>query len=216
MKKIFVILFIWISTFLFSQERLIEEREVKLNNIEIITDGLDDIVIENSDNDQIKILLLDKNPNTHNIIFKEDETILKVSFQLNFDIFKENVFRKYITKRLQKASVVVKTPKNKNITIYGKTISVNSKSYQGDLSVFIDKGNVQLNRILGNVQVSFFSGNISARINENTNTNLKTRNGKVVINNKDCNNLYSREIIKNNNFTFNVNSINGNVNLIRE
>jgi hypothetical protein len=110
--KIQLIALLLISSFIFSQEKLIKTREVQFNEIEINSDGLDDLVIENSSDNQITITLLDEQPNTHTVFF-DDETngVLKVDFKLNFDVYKEQVFRKYITKRLQRARAIIKIPK---------------------------------------------------------------------------------------------------------
>ncbi len=216
MKKTLSIVFICMYSFLFCQEKLIEKRIVLQENIEIITDGLDDVVIENSKNNQVEVVLLDENPNTHDILFKEVDETLTVDFNLNFKTFKEDVFRKYITKRLQKASVIIKVPKNKRIVIYGKVIGVTSKSYQGDLSIFIDRGNVQLNKIQGNTNVSLFLGNVFAILTSNNNIYIETTKGKINVNRQVYKSVFSQKSKAKIPLSFNVNSINANVNLIRE
>lgn len=216
MKKTLSIAFICMYSFLFCQEKLIEKRIVLQENIEIITDGLDDVVIENSEGNKIEIVLFDENSNTHNVFFKEKRETLTVDFNLNFKTFKEDVFRKYITKRLQKASVIIKVPKNKRIVIYGKVIGVTSKSYQGDLSIFIDRGNVQLNKTQGNTNVSLFLGNVFAILTSNNNIYIETTKGKINVNRQVYKSVFSQKSKAKIPLSFNVNSINANVNLIRE
>ncbi len=216
MKKILSTIFICIHSFVFCQEKLIEERDVLQNDIEIIADGLDDIIIENSESNKMVVVLFHENLNTHNIFFNEEDGVLRVQFEFNFNTYKKEVFRKYITKRLKKASVVIKIPQNKNIAVYGKTISVTSKSYQGDLSIFIDRGNIQLNNIKGNTNVSLFLGNVFAKLNDNSNVNITTTKGKIVVNKEVYKSRYSHKSDNKTSFNFKVNSINGNVNLITE
>ncbi len=209
--KIQLITLLLISSFIFSQEKLIKTREVQFNEIEINSDGLDNLVVENSLGNQISITLLDEQPNTHTIFF-DDETngILKVDFKLNFDVYKEQVFRKYITKRLQRAKTIIKIPKNKNVTIYGKTIGINSNSYKGDLKIYIDRGNVRLNKVKGNIEVKLFLGNVYAQLGRNSTINVKTNNGVIIINEKINSSPFFKKK-KNSNYNFSVNSINANV-----
>ena len=153
------------------------------NELEVITYGLDDIIIDNSENDELEVVLYDENPNTHNVLFKEEENVLKIEFELNFLPVQEGVFRKYITQRLQRARVYIKIPQNKKVTLHGKTIGVTSKSYQGELHIYIERGNVQLNRILGNTEVYIFQGNVFAKTS-NTGLNISTNKGNILINNE--------------------------------
>jgi hypothetical protein len=215
--KIQLIALLLISSFIFSQEKLIKTREVQFNEIEINSDGLDDLVIENSSDNQITITLLDEQPNTHTVFF-DDETngVLKVDFKLNFDVYKEQVFRKYITKRLQRARAIIKIPKNKNVIIYGKTIGINSNSYKGDLKFYIDKGNVRLNKVSGNTLVTLFLGNVYGQIREKTNLNIETNNGEIKINKTKYKGYLYKILTKNAVSNFKVRSINANVFLITE
>lgn len=216
MRKILFIIFISVNSFLFCQEKLMEKRIVTQENIEIITDGLDDIIIENSESNNLEVVLLDENPNTHSIIFQEDNKLFSVQFQLNFKVGNNDVFRKYITRRLQKANAIIKVPKNKRVVIYGKVIGVTSKSYHGDLSIFIDRGNIQLNKIEGNTNLSLFLGNVHAILTSNSNVNIKTTNGEIKVNNKQYKNEYLLKRGGDKAVNFSVKSINANVNLIRE
>jgi hypothetical protein len=215
--KIQLIALLLISSFIFSQEKLIKTREVQFNEIEINSDGLDDLVIENSSDNQITITLLDEQPNTHTVFF-DDETngVLKVDFKLNFDVYKEQVFRKYITKRLQRARAIIKIPKNKNVIIYGKTIGINSNSYKGDLKFYIDKGNVRLNKVSGNTLVTLFLGNVYGQIRKKTNLNIETNNGEIKINKTKYKGYLYKILTKNAVSNFKVRSINANVFLITE
>ncbi|WP_299162523.1 hypothetical protein [uncultured Tenacibaculum sp.] len=192
-----------------------EKRSIQSEIIEIITNGLDDLVIENSINDELEIILLDENPNTHAILFTEKKEVLEVGFKLNFKSIHKEVFRKYITKRIERARAVIKVPKNKKLIVHGKAIGITSKSYKGDLSIFIEKGNIKLNKVLGNTQVTLFLGNVYAQLNKNTSLNIETTKGEIVLNTRRIDNQYykKKEISS---FNFKVKSINANVILITE
>ena len=215
MKIYFLIFFVFTSLLLFSQEKLIKKRSVQSEVIEIITNGLDDLVIENSINDELEIILLDENPNTHAILFIEKNEVLEVGFKLNFKSIHKEVFRKYITKRIERARVVIKVPKSKRLIIHGKTIGITSKSYKGDLSIFIEKGNIKLNKVLGNTQTTLFLGNVYAQLNKNTSLDIETTKGEIVLNSRRIiNQYYKKKEISG--FNFKVKSINANVILIKE
>ncbi len=158
---------------------------MKANELEIVTYGLDDIVIENTKGNALEVVLLDENSYKHNILFKKEKDVLQVAFELNLPSIEGEVFRKYITKRLERARAVIKVPKNKTISIHGKTIGVTSKSYKGDLRVYIERGNVKLNKVLGNTKINLFQGNIFGATALNTDLSITTTNGRILINNKE-------------------------------
>lgn len=202
------------SCSLFSQEKTIKTTEITSPSIEINTDGLDDIIIENTEDNQLKIILMDENPNSHRIFTEEENDVFKISFQLDFNTYKDEVFRKYITKRLQRASVVVKIPKNKDVIIYGKTIGIVSKSYQGNLAVYIDKGNVKLHQVQKNIAVKLFLGNVYAQLLSNNSIDVNTNKGQIVIDNKQIQHSVYKKQFETSSYSFEVKSINANVNLI--
>lgn len=183
MKKYVFLLFIVGNQLLFSQEKVVQKRSMQVHELEVLTYGLDDIVVENSENNQLEVTLFDENPHTHNILFNEGNEILKVSFKLNISPHQDEVFRKYITRRLERARVVIKVPKNKRITIHGKTIGVTSKSYEGDLEVYIERGNIKLNTISGNLKAHLFQGNVFADAFK-TDLDLTTNKGVILVNDK--------------------------------
>jgi len=210
-------LFLLTNLFLFSQEKLIITRDVQFNEIEIISEGLDDIAIENATDNRITIILLDENPNTHTVFFEDDSNgNLIVDFKLDFETYQEPVFRKYITKRLQRAKAIVRIPIDKNVTIHGKTIGVTSNSYQGNLKIYIDKGNVRLNIVKGDTLVKLFLGNVYAQLLKKTRINIETNNGEVLINKKKLKDHLYKIKDKNAVYNLNISSVNANVFLITE
>ncbi|CAM1342772.1 hypothetical protein [Tenacibaculum aestuarii] len=213
MKKYVFLLFLASSQLFFSQEKVVQKRSMLMHELEVLTYGLDDIVVENSENNQLEVTLFDENPHTHNILFNEEEGVLKVSFELNIYPLQDEVFRKYITRRLERARALIKVPKNKRITIHGKTIGVTSKSYEGDLDVYIERGNIKLNTILGNTKAHLFQGNVFADVFK-TDLDLTTTKGVILVNDE-------KEVVPfqmqypSSSRTFTVNSIHANITVKR-
>lgn len=174
------------------------------------TFGLDEVIILNTNSNKIEASLFDENPNTHVITVKEEFGVLKVSFKLEF-IEKSGVFKKFITERLHRASVMIKIPRNKSITVYGDHINVISESYQGDLNIYIEKGLVKLNEVKENVIIKLFQGNIFANVMD-ANIDILSNNGKIKVNEVIYSKKYKKEL-KNRSQKIKINSINANITL---
>ncbi len=180
--------------------------------INIDVSGLDELIIENSKTHFISIFLKDQNPNTHGIIVEEKKEQLNLSFALDFLPQDETVFRKYITKRIERATVIIKLPKDKNLKITGKTADIISKGYDGDLEVYLENGLVNLNTVIKNATVKIIQGNVFATIDTSTSVVLNSNLGKIVINNKEYKKTYQKEVFSEEN-SFIFKSIYGNVTL---
>ena len=136
--------------------------ETSQKEIEISTVGLDDFVIENSNSKFVEVILFAENIHEQGIVIAEENNRVSIKFQLDSLIIEETVFRKFITKRLQRAYAIVKIPKGKNLTIYGENHSIESKNFWGDLTIYIEKGIVKLNTIQSNTVVKMYAGTIYA------------------------------------------------------
>ncbi|SDS45372.1 hypothetical protein SAMN05216503_3109 [Polaribacter sp. KT25b] len=209
MKYIYLVSFLFFSTIVFSQKKVIKKFETNLQEVEISTIGLDNFVLENSPSGFIEIILFAENPNEKHILFKEENNVIQLEFIIEELQSEETIFRKFITKRLQRASVVVKIPKGKKVTIFGENINIESKNYQGDLAVFIDEGIVKFNEVKANTSVKLYEGNIYATL-KNTNINVTSNTGKIQIDNILHEKRYQKESEKNQkNFT--VTSLKANI-----
>ena len=181
MRHILIILFCSISVTILSQNKIIQKLETKAKEIEISTLGLDDFLIENSNTNFIEIILTVEDLENQQIVFNEEFNLIKIQFKLPDNKLEELLFRKFITKRLQRASAIIKVPKNKAITIFGNEINVESKSYKGDLSFFIEKGILKLHTIQADLVVKMYMGSIYAELKK-TNVNVACKTGVVKIN----------------------------------
>lgn len=208
MKQLICMLLLFVSCENFSQQMVMKSFYSDAQEIEVLTEGLDEIKIVNSKNKEIEITLFDENLNAHYILIDDETPILKIGFKLHF--FKnETVFRKFITNRLNRASVVLKLPKNKNLTLNGTNIDIISKNYQGNLKIYIDKGFINLNEIQQNAILKLFKGNVFAKT-LNSNIDIQSNNGKIVVNNTQFQKKYQKQEIKKTK-TFELISINANI-----
>ncbi|QXP63342.1 hypothetical protein [Polaribacter sp. HaHaR_3_91] len=169
--------------------------ETQLKEIEISTHGLDSFVIENSDSNFIEVYLIAENITKQHILYKEEFNTLKIQFEIPESLPEDKVFRKFITERLQRASVVLKVPGNKKITVFGDEINIESKSYKGDLNIFIEKGILKLHTIIENLAVKMYAGNLYASSN-NTSIDIVSNMGKIVINDVLVEKTYQKRVAK--------------------
>ena len=210
MKHIYFLLFIF-SISGFSQQKVIKTVDDKTMEISVLSFGLDYVEIVNSDANQLEIELKDVNAKDYQIVVNQTNSLFKISFKREVLEGETKVFRKFITKRISKVNAVLKIPQNKKITIFGKHVDIYSKSYNGDLKIYVDKGDIQLNQIKQNTEVRLFNGNVSGSIS-NANINVTSNNGTVLINNKIYSKKYNQKKTTNNK-SLAIKSINANIKL---
>ena len=172
--------FFLMSSDAFSQKKIIKKLTTNTKEIAIFTKGLDDLVLENSTSKFIEILLYAEDPNKQHIVIEEKSTKTDIKFKIPVFKSEDAVFRKYITKRLKRASVTIKIPKNKEVSIFGEHINISSKSYNGNLNVLIEKGIVKLDTIQQNLVLKMYEGNIFGVLKK-SNLTIASKIGKIKI-----------------------------------
>ena len=180
MKSTVCLFLLCFSTTVFCQKKVDKILETSQKEIEISTVGLDDFVIENSNSKFLEVILFAENMHEQEIIISEENNKVSIKFQLDSLLIEEAVFRKFITKRLQRAYGIVKITKGKNLTIYGENHSIESKNFWGDLTIYIEKGIVKLNTIQSNTIVKMYAGTIFATA-KNKNINLHSNIGNITV-----------------------------------
>ncbi len=180
MKKIILISVLLFSIAVFSQKKASKKIETNVDEIEISTEGLDDFVLENSDSGFLEIFLYAENSNKQHIVFEEDNNVAIIKFNLQEFKTEETVFRKFITKRLQRASAVVKIPKDVIVTVFGENTSITTKSCKNKLNIFLENGNVKLDTIKESTIVKLYAGNVYATI-KNSDIDVISRNGEIKV-----------------------------------
>jgi len=173
-------LFFLMSSGAFSQKKIIKKFTTNIKEIAIFTKGLDDLVLENSTSEFIEILLYAEDPNKQHIVIEEKSTKTDIKFKIPVFKSEDAVFRKYITKRLKRASVTIKIPKNKEVSIFGEHINIASKSYNGNLNVLIEKGIVKLDTIQQNLALKMYEGNLFGVLKK-SNLTIASKIGKIKI-----------------------------------
>ena len=172
--------FFLMSSDAFSQKKIIKKLTTNTKEIAIFTKGLDDLVLENSTSEFIEILLYAEDPNKQHIVIEEKSTKTDIKFKIPVFKSEDAVFRKYITKRLKRASVTIKIPKNKEVSIFGEHINISSKSYNGNLNVLIEKGIVKLDTIQQNLVLKMYEGNLFGVLKQ-SNLTIASKIGKIKI-----------------------------------
>jgi len=172
--------FFLISSSTFSQKIITKKLTSNTKEIAVFTKGLDDVVLENSTSEFIEILLYAEDPNKQHIVIEEKSTKTDIKFKIPVFKSEEAVFRKYITKRLKRASVTIKVPKNKEVSIFGEHINISSKSFNGNLNVLIEKGIVKLDTIQQNLVLKMYEGNLFGVLKQ-SNLTIASKIGKIKI-----------------------------------
>jgi hypothetical protein len=172
--------FFLMSSDAFSQKKIIKKLTTNTKEIAIFTKGLDDLVLENSTSKFIEILLYAEDTNKQHIVIEEKSTKTEIKFKIPVFKSEDAVFRKFITKRLKRASVTIKIPKNKEVSIFGEHINISSKSYNGNLNVLIEKGIVKLDTIQQNLVLKMYEGNLFGVLKQ-SNLTIASKIGKIKI-----------------------------------
>jgi hypothetical protein len=172
--------FFLMSSDAFSQKKIIKKLTTNTKEIAIFTKGLDDLVLENSTSKFIEILLYAEDTNKQHIVIEEKSTKTEIKFKIPVFKSEDAVFRKFITKRLKRASVTIKIPKNKEVSIFGEHINIASKSYNGNLNVLIEKGIVKLDTIQQNLVLKMYEGNLFGVLKK-SNLTIASKIGKIKI-----------------------------------
>jgi hypothetical protein len=179
-KNYLFLFFLCFSMVLFSQKKVLKKFTTTAKKLLISTEGLDDLVLKNSDSELIEILLQAENPNKQHIIVEEKKSETEIRFEIPIFKSEDAIFRKYITKRLKRATAIIKLPKNIAVSIFGESINITSKSYQGDLRLFIEKGMLQLDTIQQNLELKMYAGNLYGVLKK-TNLNIVSKVGEIQI-----------------------------------
>jgi hypothetical protein len=180
MRKFFLFILLTSQTLCFSQKKVLKKLQTNADEINIYTKGLDNIILENSSTGFLEIALQAESYDDQLIKIEQQPSKINVKFDFEGTQTREVIFRKFITKRLQRASAIVKIPKNKKVYIFGENVDIESVNYNNDLAIYIDNGIVKLNTIQSNVILKLYSGNVYAKV-KSANINVISNTGKIEI-----------------------------------
>ncbi|WP_296633800.1 hypothetical protein [Polaribacter sp.] len=156
--------------------------QTNASEINIYTKGLDNIILENSSNGFLEVVLEAKSYDEQLIKIDADAKKVAIGFDFEGTETREVIFRKFITKRLQRATAIVKVPKGKKVYVFGENVDIDTKSLLNDLAIYIDNGIVRLNKVQANLLLKLYSGNVYATVKE-TNINVTSKSGKILVDN---------------------------------
>lgn len=175
---------LFLSTFLSNaQQKIVKTIKSDAPYVEVKTDGIDNLIIEESDSNELVMTITDKDGLgfIENFSCDDFNCVLNIKTELkanSLDINKVN-FISSITET--NVSAVVKIPKGKKVTIYGETIDIQTNGYQGILRILIDSGNIKIKALKGITEVNLFTGTVFAKINNNA-LDVRTRKGTILFN----------------------------------
>lgn len=200
---------LFLSQIIVAQKKAIKKAQISVNRVEISTIGLDDFVLENSSSEFLEIYLFAENPSKQHIVYSASETTARIKFQIPAMTTEAPVFRKFITKRLQRASATIKIPKNKAVVIFGEEINIAAKSYDGQMDIYIEKGRIRLDTIQNKTKVKFYEGSVYATLKAQ-NIDVASTRGTIAIDQEiQQENFYKK--IKNRAQSFTIRTTNGNI-----
>lgn len=171
---------LFIGFFGFSQKKSVKILTSEKETILINTEGLDDLIIENSNTEFIEITLTATNASKQFIIDTEKEEGFQIDFQIQMPNNPNAPFRKYITERLTGAAVIARIPKDKSVKIIGENCNVNSGFSGKALSIELLNSIIRLNGLPKETFVRFHAGNFYA-VEYAANFDIQTQTGDLVV-----------------------------------
>ena len=184
MKNLTFIVFL-ISSFVFSQKIISKKIKSDAPYIDINTKGIDNLKIENSNTNELIMVIDDKVGLgvIENLSCNDFSCVLSIKTEVKIDHPLTNKVNQFHIESATNVTAIVKIPTNKKVTVLGETIDIQSKGYNGQLRILIDKGEVVLEKVLGVTEVNLFAGSLKVMIDNNS-LDLKTRKGKITRNNQ--------------------------------
>ena len=179
-KKIALIFLIILPSLIFSQKKVSKIFDTSSKEINIYTAGLDNIILENSSSNFVEVLLDAESYDKQLIDIEDSNNIVNIKFEFEGTETREVIFRKFITKRLQRANAIVKVPKGKVVYIFGENVDITAKDVENKVSIYIDNGIVKLNEVKSQTIVKLYSGNVYASI-KNSNIEAITKTGIIQV-----------------------------------
>jgi hypothetical protein len=209
MKKTILILFLLFQATLFSQKKVSKMLQTDAVEINISTAGLDNVVLENSTSGFLEVYLYAEDYDDQIIKIENLDKEVNINFEFKGAQTREVVFRKFITKRLQRANAIIKIPQGKKITVFGENVDIQSKSCANDIAIYIDNGIIKLNKVQANLILKLYAGNVYADLHDTT-IDVVSNLGEIEVNNVILKKEYQKKE-KLSTTSFKINTIKGNI-----
>ncbi len=198
-----------------AQQKITKTVKSDAQYVEIKTDGIDNLIIEESDSSELSMMIkdIDGLGVIENFSCNDFNCVLSIKTELRIDNPLTNKINQFPLAPPSNVSAVVRIPKDKKVTIYAETIDIQTKGYKGILRILIDKGNVRIKEVLGIAEVNVFAGTVFASVRDET-LDIHTRKGKITYDDKPQKSPFKRK--KKGVHKLVVKSINANVVLTRQ
>jgi hypothetical protein len=193
-----------------AQQKIVKTVESDAPYVEINTDGIDNLVIEESDSNELEMIITDADGLgvLETFSCNDYNCVLSIKTELKVEHPQTNKINQFPLAPPSNVSAVVKIPKDKKVTILGKIIDIQTEGYQGILRILIDKGNVRIKGIKGITEVDLYAGTVFASIEKNA-LDIKTRKGTISLNEEIRKSPYRKKLKKAHKLV--IKSINANV-----
>lgn len=210
MFKGILLSFLFLTVSLSAQNTISKRVKSDANYVEVRTDGIDNLVIEESENDQLEMIINDKDGLgvIDDLSCSDARCIVRIKTELKIEHPMTNKINMFPQQPPSNVSAVVKIPKNRKVIVFGKEIDIQTEGYKGVLLMFIEKGNIRIDELKGITEIELASGNVYATINKNY-LDIKTRKGSIYLNDSIQKSPLKRKIKKADKLT--VKSVNANV-----
>lgn len=167
-----------------AQQKIVKTLKCDAPYVEVKADGIDNLVIEESDTNEFVMAIIDHDGLgfVENFSSNDFNCVLNIKTELKVKNPLTNKINQFPIKPPTNVSAVIKIPRHKKVTVFGETIDIQARGYEGTLRILIDKGNVRLKSIKGITEVRLFTGNVFASIKSNA-LDIRTRKGTITLDN---------------------------------
>ncbi len=182
-KYFYLLLFFFCSISIFGQQEISKKVKSNANYVEVRTDGIDYLIIEESDSDELEMTITDRDGLgvLDDFSCTDSRCLLRIRTELKIDHPNTNKINMLPQNPPSNVSAVVKIPKKRKVTILGDEIDIQTQGYEGVLFILIEKGNVKINKLKGITQVDLSSGTVYANVDQNY-LDIRTRKGSILMN----------------------------------
>jgi len=177
-----------------AQQKIFKTIKSDAPYVEVKTDGINHLIIEESDTNELEMTILDADGLgfIENFSCDDFNCVLNIKTELKIKNPLTNKINQFAITLPSNVSAVVKIPKNKKVTIFGETIDIQTNGYQGILRILIDKGNIRIKAIKGITEVNLFTGTVFATVRDNA-LDIRTRKGRISFNDEGQKSPYKKK-----------------------
>ncbi len=209
-KSSLLSIFLLCSVSLLAQQNISKKIKSDANYVEVRTDGIDNLIIQESSSDELEMKITDKDGLgvVNDFSCAEGRCLLRIKTELKIAHPNTNKINMFPQEAPSNVSAVVKIPRNRKVTVFGDEIDIQTKGYEGTLLILIEKGIIRLDAIKGITDIQLSSGSVYAKIQKSY-LDIKTRKGRILLNDSIQKSPLKRKLKDSHKLT--IRSVNANV-----